>query len=499
MKLYIDPRRVLFHRDPMLYGQFLEHFDRQIYGGVFMPGHPLSDGDGFRKDVVEALRDIRVPIIRWPGGCFVSAYHWKNGAGKDRVPSYDKAWRVEDDNSFGTDEFARLCEKIGCEPYICTNAGTGTQEEMSDWVEYCNLPHEGQYARMRIAGGNEKPYGVKYWSIGNENYLGGEMGSKTHDEWGGFVREAAKMMRRVDPGIELSAAAVADVDWNVRLLKEAGRYLKWISIHGYWDGLWQDNQPADYEACMTMTENLDRDVRKVRGLLTAYGLEKDIRIAYDEWNLRGWHHPDVDTAPMGSDGFIRARAKADINSTYTMADAVFTGCFLNMLHRNGDIVGMANYAPAVNTRGVICVGDQGIVKRTTYHVFWMYTHLMGDEVIDAFMPENTAKEMTGKRGEKTKVSMIDALATRHSGTGNVAVSLINKDPENEAEMEIDLPEGYTVKGMAGLAGNSKDDFNDFGRESVVPRDVSGCARTETGKAYVKLMPHSVNILTLEKK
>lgn len=131
MKLYIDPRRVRFHRDPMLYGHFLEHFDRQIYGGVYMPGHPLSDGDGFRRDVLDALRDIRTPVIRWPGGCFVSAYHWKDGVGPNRTPSFDKAWRVEESNAFGTDEFALLCRKLGCEPYICTNAGTGGSEEMS--------------------------------------------------------------------------------------------------------------------------------------------------------------------------------------------------------------------------------------------------------------------------------------------------------------------------------------------------------------------------------
>ena len=497
MKLYIDPDRVLFKRDPMLYGQFLEHFDRQIYGGVYMPGHPLSDEDGFRADVLEALRDIRTPVIRWPGGCFVSAYHWKDGVGKDRTPSFDKAWRVEESNAFGTDEFIRLCRKLGCEPYICTNAGTGGQEEMSDWVEYCNLPGEGRYARMRIANGHEAPYAVRYWSIGNENYLPGEMGSRTHDEWGGLVREAAKMMRRVDPGIELSAAAVADVDWNTRLLHQAGPYLKWISIHGYWDGLWQKNDPATYEQCMAATAGLDRDVQRVRGLLTAFGLEKKIRIAYDEWNLRGWHHPDVDTAPLGDRGFIEARAKADINATYTMADAVFTGCFLNMLLRNADIVGMANYAPAVNTRGLIHVHDGGIVRRTTYHVFRMYTHLMGDQVIDSWMPENVTKVIAAKDGAQKAVDMVDVLATR-CGAGDVAVSLINKDAETEQTVEIRLPGGYSAPEMTGLRGDSADAFNDAGNERVRPEDLSRAVSTAGGTVRVTLSPHSVNILKLRK-
>ena len=119
---------------PMIFGQFIEHFDRQVYGGIFCPGNPLSDEDGFRTDVIEAMKELKVPIVRWPGGCFVSSYHWYYGVGPDRQPVFDKAWQVEDPNTFGTDEFVKWCRKIGCEPFICTNAGTGTMEEMSDWV-----------------------------------------------------------------------------------------------------------------------------------------------------------------------------------------------------------------------------------------------------------------------------------------------------------------------------------------------------------------------------
>ena len=157
-------------RSDLLYGHFIEHFHRQIYGGVYDPGNPLSDSDGFRSDVIDAMRRIKVPILRWPGGCFVSSYHWQKAVGPVRTPFFDKAWRVEDPNSFGSNEFIALCRKVGCEPYICTNAGTGTAEEMSDWVEYCNLESEGEFARMRIAHGYPIPHKVKYWSIGNENY-----------------------------------------------------------------------------------------------------------------------------------------------------------------------------------------------------------------------------------------------------------------------------------------------------------------------------------------
>ena len=167
------------HISPMIYGHFIEHFHRQIYGGVYDPSNPLSDEDGLRQDVLEAMKKIKVPILRWPGGCFVSSYHWKYGVGPIRTPMFDKAWRVEEPNSFGTDEFINMCSKIGCQPYICTNAGTGNPEDMSDWVEYCNLENEGPYAKMRIKNGHNTPHNVKYWSIGNENYGSWEIGAKS--------------------------------------------------------------------------------------------------------------------------------------------------------------------------------------------------------------------------------------------------------------------------------------------------------------------------------
>jgi alpha-N-arabinofuranosidase len=176
------------------------------------------------------------------GRMFVSAYHWKDGVGPDRKPSFDKAWRVEEPNTFGTDEFTGFCRAIGAEPYICTNAGTGTQEEMSDWVEYCNLRPQGRWARLRAENGFPDPHAVRYWSIGNENYGSWEMGAKSVGEWGRLVRESAKMMKRVDPGIQLMAASISDLDWN-RGLREAGDLWNG-SVHDYWIRLWQEVRPA---------------------------------------------------------------------------------------------------------------------------------------------------------------------------------------------------------------------------------------------------------------
>ncbi len=492
MKLNINANRIIGKRDPMIYGQFIEHFHRQIYGGVYDPGSPLSDEDGLRTDVLAALRKIQVPVLRWPGGCFVSAYHWKEAVGKDRKPSFDKAWRVEDPNTFGTDEYVKMCRKIGCAPYICTNAGSGTAEEMSDWVEYCNLKDQGRYAKWRIENGSTVPHAVKYWSIGNENYLGGEIGAKTKEEWGRLVEESAKMMKRVDPSIELSAAALSDVEWNVNLLKCAGRFLDWISVHSYWDGLWQDNTPADYETCMAYTAGLPDTIRQVRGLLTAMGLEKKIRIAYDEWNLRGWHHPKVDTA-LTKEEYLLPRDKNDDNSQYTMADAVFAACFLNMCLRNCDIVGMANYAPVVNTRGLIFTHPEGIVLRTAYHVFDLFVNYMGDTVVDTFaedMPVMTARN--NKSGTTATVDALDVAAARWSDRDGLSISAVNKDPVSSQGMVLDPCYAGCKVQIYTVNGPSPDAYNDIGREEV--KLTAKEAVIYEKDMILHLEPHSVNVI-----
>lgn len=496
MKLRAEEKRVLGVRSPMIYGHFIEHFHRQIYGGVYDPSSPFADEDGLRTDVLEAMRKIRVPVLRWPGGCFVSSYHWEDGVGNERKPLFDKAWRVEDPNTFGTDEYVRLCRKIGCEPYICTNAGTGTAEEMSNWVEYCNLESEGRYAKWRIKNGYPQPHKVKYWSIGNENYGFWEIGAKTADEWGRLVKESAKMIKHVDPETELTAAALTDLDWNINLLRNCGDFLDWISIHEYWDMVPQVNELADYEQCMAFTHCIDHSVNEVRGLLTAMRLEKKIKIAFDEWNLRSWHHPNVHTIQQGihKDEYITPRDKNDDNSQYTMADAVFTACFLNAMNRNCDIVGMANFAPIVNTRGCIYTYPEGLVLRSTYHVFDLYVNYLGDTVVDCWCEELPEMEVTHKNGTAMKINAVDVLVTKWSDRPGTALALVNKHPSQSQPVNLSLPfpSGQVTK--YEISGKSKDSYNDVGRNEVeIQTEDLGvfCEGME-----VVLKPHSVTVIQI---
>ena len=544
MKCIVRTDYVKCIRSQMIYGHFIEHFHRQIYGGVYDPASDFADEDGFRTDVIEAMRRIKVPVLRWPGGCFVSSYHWKKAVGPVRTPSFDKAWRVEDPNSFGTDEFVKLCGKIGCEPYFCTNAGTGTAEEMSDWVEYCNLDCQGEFAAMRISNGCPEPHHVRYWSIGNENYGFWEIGAKGADEWAHLVVEAAKMMKHVDPKIQLSAAALSDTDWNVKLLKAAGEYIDWISIHSYWNLMANENKFATYEQSMAYTKDLEQDIRKVRGLLTAFGLEKRIRIAFDEWNLRGWHHPGVHTIQQADkkEDYIKPRDLNDRNQDYTMADAVFTACFLNTLNRNSDIVGMAGFAPVVNTRGCIYTYDGGVVLRSTYYVFELYVNYLGEEILELYEeyqehpeyqecqehPEYQERQehpdsaspatrrhkiepmdgteagklkVESMKGEQVLVDTLDLLATHSRKENMLAVAAVNKDPVRPAALCISTasltgtPESYTQFRIISVNGPSTESYNDINREEVTLKE-GMWQQLDKNTATLILEPHSVNVIQI---
>ncbi len=496
MILHGNLNNVFGKRSSFLYGHFIEHFHRQIYGGIYDPQSPFADEDGLRKDVISALKKIKIPILRWPGGCFVSSYHWKDAVGKNRSPFFDKAWRVEDPNTFGTDEYIKLCRKLDCESYICTNAGTGTPEEMSDWVEYCNLESEGKYAKWRIENGFQEPHKVKYWSIGNENYGFWEIGAKDSAQWGRLVKESAKMIKHVDPLTELSAAALTDLDWNLTLLREAGDFLDWISIHQYWDGINQTNDYANYEESMAYTYRIGHSIEKVRGLLTAMNLEKKIKIAFDEWNLRGWYHPNVHTIKQGvtKEEYLYPRDENDDNTKYTMADAVFTACFLNELNRNCDIVGMANYAPAVNTRGCIYTCPEGIVLRTTYHVFDLYVNYMGDFILNTWEENSPMITVRDKNHQSVSISAIDIVASKWSDKPGIAIAAVNKDPGRSLNLSLDIAGIQGTAKQFYIAGNSTESYNDVQHEEVkiLEKDL-GIFHKER---LITLAPHSVNVIQI---
>ncbi|WP_405719922.1 hypothetical protein OG607_06495 [Streptomyces sp. NBC_01537] len=474
----------LFSYDRNIFGQFVEHFHREIYGGIYDPGSPLSDERGFRTDVLDALRALQVPVVRWPGGSFASGYHWKNAVGPDRTAVFDRAWRVRESNRFGTDEFLAWTEELGAQAYICTNAGTGTLDEMSDWVEYCNAPTGTQWADHRATNGRKRPYGVRYWSVGNENYEEWELGAEDPEAWARRVTEAAKIMRRVDPTIQLLAASNGNPEWTLPMLRSAGKYLDYISVHRYWDALADHNQPAGFLSSMAHTIEPERTIVQLIALLEV-AATPHVSIAFDEWNLRGWHHPEGNSPDA-----IGARDLNDDNSTYTMADAIFAASFLNACIRHGDRVRMANFAPAVNARGSLFVHEKGVVKRSTYHVFEMYASLLETHTLPA------VAHTRGLDADGTEVPLIDVAATGNPESGTLSIALLNKSADSESPVRLRVngalaadPATVTVLGAA-----SPDAFNDVAHPDDIRPDTD---RIKITDGRLTLAPHSVTVVRLD--
>lgn len=479
---------------PMIFGGFLEHFDHQIYGGVFEPGSPLADENGFRKDVLEALKELRVPIVRWPGGCFVSGYHWELGVGKNRKPTDDMAWGVIEPNTFGTEEFVKLCRVAGWQPYICNNAGNGTVDEMRNWVEYCN-GSGGKYAQMRKDSGHDEPWNVKIWSIGNENWGQHEIGYKPVEQWAPLVLEAAKAMKVADPTIRLSAAALPMREWTLPLLKMAGQYLDYISIHGYWLPLWQKNDTPDYVTCIMQSGAPEKVIADYVGVLEESGFRGRIKIAFDEWNLRGWHHPGFprkevqDYADPEVIRLIAQREKNDIPSQYTMADALFSASFFNACLRHAEDVGMANIAPIVNIRGPLFVHPKGIVRRTHFHAMALYANELESRV-----GKLSIKADDLKHGESA-IPVVDAIATLNESGRRRSVALINRHPDKSVACTVKTGND-SVAGeyeASVLAGDSPDAFNDIENPNRVA-PIHTILKFERG--VVNLPPHSLVIVKI---
>ena len=479
---------------PMIFGGFLEHFDHQIYGGVFEPGSPLSDKRGFRKDVIAALKELRCPVVRWPGGCYASGYHWETGVGKQRRPTDDMAWGVIEPNTFGTDEFVELCRLTGWQPYICNNAGNGTVEEMKDWVEYCNAS-KGAYAQMRKDNGHARPQNVNLWSIGNENWGAHEIGYKPIEQWAPLVLAAAKAMKAADPHIQLTAAALPTREWSLPLLKLAGPYLDYISIHSYWLPLWGKNDMPDYLTCIMHSESPEQLIANYIGVLEDSGYRGRIKIAFDEWNLRSWHHEGFPRKAVQDYNnpeitrLVAAREKNDIAAQYTMADALFSASFLNACLRHAEDVGMANIAPLVNTRGPLYVHPQGIVKRTHFHALAMYANEL-EKRVGKLEVEADPLAHNGK-----SIPVVDAIATVNESGKHWAIALVNRHPEKAVACTVKMKDRPLQGGYQAmvLAGDSRDAYNDIENPNrVVPKKT----KLTFTKGVVNLPPHSLTIVNV---
>ncbi len=475
--------------DPMIFGGFIEHFGRQIYGGFFEPGSPLADEQGFRLDVIEALIELKVPVIRWPGGCFVDCYNWQKGVGEKRQPYGDPRWGVIEPNTFGTHEFIELCRRLEAEPYICHNGLSGI-EEMAAWVEYCNAT-EGIFAEMREENGQPEPFNVRFWSVGNERY---------DTAYIHRVRDGAKAMKQVDPDVLVTCAGsqggMKSVGFQVSpyLLETAGDYLDYISMHNYWLPRGDQLPRYDYLHAITRSEFPEAYISLVINSLEDAGMRDELKIAFDEWNLRAWQHPGFprnaveDYEDPEILKLVEQRIKGnELADQYTMGDALFAASFFNACLRHSGDVTMANIAPLVNTRGPLFVHPGGIVRRTHFHTMAMYANELEDKVVET---QVTSGKLTH---EMDTVDVIDAIATSDENGKEWSIALINRHPSDQVDCTVimgELPLNGTYRATV-LNGDSPDAYNDIGNPDRVKPEV---AELTFRKGTADLPPHSLTIV-----
>ena len=470
-QIKIDPARQIGSINPHIFGGFAEHLGRHIYGGMYEPGSPLADEKGFRKDVLAAVRRLKMPVIRYPGGNFVSGYRWRDGIGPkaERPARVELAWQDIESNHFGTDEFVSWCRALGTEPYLVVNAGDGDMREARDWVEYCNSATDSALANLRRANGYDAPHNVKYWGIGNEVDGEWQIGHKKPDEYARTYKEFAKVMRLVDPSIKLLASVTSNwgspfIEQTQLLFEEAGELLDYLAIHWY-----VGNVDDDFHSYMAASELIDERISAFEGLIAAMrlqtGVEQPVAIAVDEWNV--WY---------------RARGKTkeerqNLEERYNLEDALVVAMHFNAFIRHCRSVQMANIAQIVNVIAPIFTNKEGLFLQTIYHPFAMYAQGCGDIALDIFWTGDTfsAGEHSGLRtldvsatidasGKKLSLFVINRSLTETLETtisladasfaGEVAVSVCD-GPDIKAENSFEQPEQVTVTNSKDQARGSK--------------------------------------------
>ncbi len=440
--LKIDPDRRLGAVNPLVFGHFIEHLGRCIYGGVFDPGSRLADERGFRTDVLAAMRKIGVPVLRWPGGNFASNYHWEDGIGprEQRPARFDLAWRSVEPNTFGTEEFLAYCdalstEAVPCRPYICLNTGTGTLDEAVRWLEYCNLDAERfptYHARWRHRLGRTEPYRVPFWGIGNEVYGAWQVGHSTAEAYGQRCVQWARFLKAVDPSIKVVAVGANNPDWDLEVLKRAGMVIDYISNHQYYGN-------DDYYGTVGAAAAVERRLKLLCSVVeVAEGmlqLDGPIEIAFDEWNI--WY---------------RARSRP-WEEFYALKDAIFAAGTFNALYRLCRRVTMANLAQMVNALGMLHTTPSSLVLSPIYHVFDLYANHTGRTVLDtALQPEDAAARETfsadiavhvyGRPKPAPRiikgVPYVDVVATLRAPDDHLCLAAVNRHRSETATLRLDL-------------------------------------------------------------
>ena len=452
----IDAQNPIGTVSPRLYGHFAEHLGRCCYGGIWVGrDSEVPNEGGFRRDVLDALRAMPTPLLRWPGGCFADHYHWRDGIGADRPVRLGLSCgrRVEEDNGLGTHEFLGFCEAIGAEPYLAGNMGSGSVQEMVDWLEYTTYDGRTSLANERRANGRDRPWDVRLWGVGNENWGCG--GNYSPETYAMEYRRYATMLSHVHPEGSLEMVFCGhERDWNERsigLMKNFTNFMRHFSIHRYWTGGGDGAEftEAQYDALLAEADRTEDFVKETRDLLDRIDPERKIGIALDEWGV--WH-ADARGWGDGEEG----RYDGDYTQAGTLRDALAAAVALEGFHRQCAVLTLCNLAQIVNVLHAPVMTDGADFWTTpTYHVLRMHAPHVGAEALPTTVEAETKVSATATRREgRTTVSVVnrsyrDANAVLLAGlSGPVVAELLHAAPEAQnsaAEPNRVAPQPLEVK------------------------------------------------------
>ena len=484
-RIRIDLERAIGPIDRNIFGSFVEHLGRCVYGGVYDPSSPLADANGLRSDVRAAVERLRLSQVRYPGGNFVSGYRWRDGVGprEERARRMELAWASIEPNTFGTNEFVTFCRTIGAEPYLVVNCGDGDLREARDWVEYCNGTRDTTLVRERASHGYPEPHRVRYWGIGNEVDGHWQIGAKTAQEYARAYHEFAKVMRWTDPDIKLIASGASDwqsdiVERTQALVEEAGDLIDYLSIHWYVGD--RTNDAATY---LATSELIERRLTAFEGLMAGLTLGpkqvlgKPIPLAVDEWNV--WYR---------ATGGPTEPKDRPLEEVYDLQDALVVAMHLNAFIRHARTVRMANIAQLVNVIAPIMTRPDGLVLQTTFHPFELFATTAGSVALDAWWDGDTFDG-----GEFGAVRTLDVSASLEPGERRLAVHVVNRHQTEPVEASIELAAGCFDGAVAisTITGPDLHATNTFERPDMVVTERHATDTAPSSTFHHTLPPRSV--------
>jgi alpha-N-arabinofuranosidase len=445
-RAFIQPSRAASDIDRRILGSFLEHLGRAIYTGIYQPGSPLADASGFRTDVARTIKEIGVPIVRYPGGNFVSGYNWLDGVGPktSRPTVLERAWNSIETNQFGTNEFVDWCRAVGTEPLLGMNFGTASAEMAVAYVEYCNVERGTRWSDLRRSHGYAQPHAVRYWCLGNEMDGPWQIGQLQSREYGRKARDAARQMRVVDRGLQLIACGSSGTNmptylvWDREVLEECYDQVDGISLHAYY-GNTRALTGNSTERYLAMNLDMDRQIREVAAVCDYVQAlrrsNKRLWLSFDEWNV--WYRARSGDATDGH----RTAAPKLLEEVYNLEDALLVGGFVNTLLRNADRVRVACLAQLVNVIAPLVTNDTAVLRQSIYYPYsWALRYARG-RVLDLRVESDTypisAAGLQADFARNDTVPFVDVVATHDSQNRQACVLMLNRDLSGDRELVLE--------------------------------------------------------------